>query len=277
MKKYIYTLFVSLLLLTACEKEISFDYNSIEPLYVIEGRVTNETTEVIITQTRDMENGMKGAGLSNARVAITDSDGLAEALQYQADGYYRSLSGWTGEPGKTYSLSVVIGEHEFTSYSEMNGEVKIDSIYFYWMKALNDKYLFFRVRFEDRKEEENYYCYRVYRNGEIYKWDVGRDKGNDGEIIEEDFLCMTEKTAQDNKQEDWDEILYEGDLIELEIQTIDHRTYDYLNSLTMSEDASANPINNFTNGGLGYFSAYSTVRRQIVFRYADSNLLATQV
>jgi len=40
---------------------------------------------------------------------------------------------------------------------------------------------------------------------------------------------MTEKAAQDNKQEDWDEILYEGDIIELEIQTIDLRTYDYLN------------------------------------------------
>ena len=53
---------------------------------------------------------------------------------------------------------------------------------------------------------------------------------------------MTEKAAQDNKQEDWDEILYEGDIIELEIQTIDLRTYDYLNSLAMSEDSSANPI-----------------------------------
>ena len=80
---------------------------------------------------------------------------------------------------------------------------------------------------------------------------------------------MTEKAAQDNKQEDWDEILYEGEIIELEIQTIDLRTYDYLNSLAMSEDSSANPISNFTNGYLGYFSAYSSVRMQIVFKYDE--------
>lgn len=80
---------------------------------------------------------------------------------------------------------------------------------------------------------------------------------------------MTEKAAQDNKQEDWDEILYEGDIIELEMQTIDLRTYDYLNSLAMSEDSSANPISNFTNGCLGYFSAYSSVRMQIVFKYDE--------
>lgn len=266
MRKYIYLALASLFL-TACEKEIDFDYNSIDPLYVIEGRITNETTEVIITQTRDMENGVKGSGLDNALVTITASDGLAETLQYQSDGYYRSLNGLTGEFGKTYSLSVSIGENEFTSYSEMNGEVKIDSTYFYWMEAMGDKYLFFRIRFEDRKEEENYYCYRIYRNGEIYAWDIGRDKGNDGEIIEENFMCMTEKTAQDNKQEDWDEILYEGDRIELEIQTIDRQTYDYLNSLAMSEDASANPISNFMGGALGYFSAYTAVRKEMTFKY----------
>lgn len=269
MKKNIYPVLASLFLLTACEKEINFDYNSIEPQYVIEGRVTNEATEVIITQTRDVENGIKSTGHNTALVTITDSDGLTEALQYQPDGYYRSLSGLTGEPGKTYSLSVIIGENEFTSYSEMHGKAKMEKAYFYWLDVLNDKFLFFRFSFEDRKGEENYYCYRMYRNGEIYKWDVGRDRGSDGEIIEDNIVCMKEKMAQDNKEEDWKDILYEGDNIELEIQTIDRRTYDYLSSLSMSEETSANPISNFTNGCLGYFSAYSTIRTQIVFRYAD--------
>lgn len=40
-------------------------------------------------------------------------------------------------------------------------------------------------------------------------------------------------------------------------------------SLAMSEDSSANPISNFTNGYLGYFSAYSSVRMQIVFKYDE--------
>lgn len=269
MKKYIYPAIAALFLLTACEKELDFDYNSIDPLYVIEGRVTNEITEVIVTKTRDVENGTKPAGLDNALVTLTDGNGLSETLHYQPDGYYRSLNGLIGELGKTYSLSVVIDGEEFTSYSEMNGEAKVDSTYFYWMEAMGDKWLFYRVRFEDRAGEENYYCYRIYRNGEIYTWDVGRDKGSDGEIIEENFMCMTESTAQDNKQEDWDEILYEGDVIELEIQTIDRRTYDYLNSLAMSEDSGANPLSNFTNGSLGYFSAYTTVRAQVVFRYSE--------
>jgi hypothetical protein len=269
MTKYTYPALASLFLLTACEKEIDIKYHSIEPLYVIEGRITNETTEVFITQTRDIENKVKGNGIKNASVTITANDGPAEELHYQADGYYRSQSGLTGEVGKTYSLSVVIGDNEFTSRSGMNGEVKIDRTYFYWMEALGNDYLFFRIRFEDRKGEENYYSYRMYRNGKIYAWKAGRDKGNDGEIIEESFLCMTEKTTQGNKPEDRDKILYEGDVIELEIQTIDLRTYDYLNSLAMSEDASANPVSNFTNGGLGYFSAYSAIRERVVFSYAD--------
>lgn len=80
-----------------------------------------------------------------------------------------------------------------------------------------------------------------------------------------DIACMDEDTVEENKEEDYDDILYEGDRITIEIQTIDRRTYDYLYSLGLSERTSANPIANFTGGCLGYFSAYSAVRIEDVF------------
>ncbi len=269
MIKEIISLTAFLFLLSACEKEIALDYRSVDPLYVIEGRVTNEITEVLITQTRDMNDGIKGTGLDRATVSITDSDGYTEALQYQPDGYYRSVTGLTGEVGKGYTLSVSIDEEEFTSFSEMNGVVPIDTLYFHWLEVMGERILFARFIFEDRAGEENYYHYRMYRNGEIYRWEVEHDRGSDGMKIQEDFFCTSERTAEKNKEEDWDEILYEGDLIELEIQTIDRSTYDYLYSLYISENTSANPVSNFTGNCLGYFSAYSTTRIQAVFRYAD--------
>ncbi len=267
--KYIVLVSVVVLLLTACEKEIDLGYRSIDPVYVVEGRVTNETTEVLITRTRDMEDGEITAGISQATVTLAKGNGLPETLRYDDDGYFRPLSLWTGEPGITYSLQVVIGENEFTSQSVMHGNVTIDELYFRWLKVMNERVLFCTFTFTDRPGEDNYYCYRMYRNGENYKWNVFHDRGSDGELIVKDLTCMTEQMAKDNKEEDWEDILYEGDVIEIELQTIDRRTYDYLYSVGLSERTSANPISNFNGGCLGYFSAYSTTRKQIVLRFED--------
>lgn len=267
--KVLSTLFTFAFLFTACEKEIFLDYRHIEPLYVIEGKVTNETTEVLISQTRDMEVASNGKGLNNASIVITGNDGIEETLVYQEDGYYRSQNNSIGEPGKSYTLSVKIDEKEYISNSNMHSEVEIADVSFNWMEMMGQRFLFLDFSFQDIENEENYFWYRIYRNGENYKWSIGRDKGRDGNIIEMSMLCMTERKAEENKEEDRDEILYEGDIVEVEIRTIDRQMYDYLNSLSMSESTSANPVSNFTNGALGYFTAHSAQRKQIEFSYKD--------
>ncbi|MCC8173001.1 MAG: DUF4249 domain-containing protein, partial [Odoribacter sp.] len=268
MKRYLFIITV-LFIITGCEKEIDINYRSVDKLYIVEGHVTNEVTEVVITQTRDMEDGNKGTGIDGARVQLSTGDGFTEILEYNADGYYRSPSGLTGIVGTTYSLSVVINESEFSSTSTMNEQVEIEWALFQWQKIMDEKVLFFRFSFKDIPEEENYYCYRIYRNEENYSWGVMRDKGEDGNSIIRDITCMTEKMANDNKEEDWDDILYENDRIELELQTIDKGVYDYLYSLSMSNSSSSNPIDNFSGGCLGYFAAYSTTRTSLVFHKDD--------
>jgi hypothetical protein len=54
----------------------------------------------------------------------------------------------------------------------------------------------------------------------------------------------------------------EHDTIQMQLDAIDKPVYDYFNTLqqsTLSQTtaAPANPISNFSNGALGYFSAYS--------------------
>ncbi len=202
MPRKIYLLLFMTLALCSCEKEINIDYRSIDPLYVVEGRVNNEAIEVLITRTRDMEEGAAGPAVHDATVVLTATDGTTRELQYGEDGYYRPADLLTGEPGETYSLSVAVGGNEFTSHSTMHGSVPIIEVYFHWMKVMSEKLLFCRFTIEDIAGQENYYHCRMYRNGEVYRWGIYYDRGLDGQLLPEDFICMSESMAEKNKPED---------------------------------------------------------------------------
>ena len=268
MKRTCYLLCASVLLtiiVTGCEKVIDMDYRTVEPQVVIEGCVTNETVSVLITATRNMEDSVKVCGKDGATVILSDGKGFSEQLLYEADGHYRSPSQLKGTPGTAYTLTVETDGKTYTSSSVMQRQAVILSTAFRWEKFMNSRMLYYEVEVEDIKGEENYYCYRMYRNGEPYRWNVFTDKGDADGIILVDITCMDEDTAEDNKEEDRDDILYDGDRITMEVQTIDRRAYDYLYSLGLSERTSANPIADFAGGCLGYFSAYSAVRVEDVF------------
>jgi hypothetical protein len=70
MRKILYII-LSVVALTSCKKEIDFDFNEIEPLVVIEGRVTNEGTKVQITPSRSVTDSIRPRCLQGATVAIT--------------------------------------------------------------------------------------------------------------------------------------------------------------------------------------------------------------
>ncbi|MCC8132990.1 MAG: DUF4249 domain-containing protein [Tannerellaceae bacterium] len=268
MRYMFYSLWACLLFVfTACEKEIEMDYRSVEPLYVVEGRVTNEVMEVLVTVTRDMDDGSSPAAQDDAVVTVTAGNGDHFLLSFEPDGYYR-VAGVTGTVGENYLLTVAVDGKEFASESVMHEATGIDELYFQWPKVMGERLVILTFSFEDIPGEENYYCYRIYRNGENYRWNVFHDRGNDGQVITLDIVCMTEQMAEDNKEDDWDDILYEGDVVEIELQTIDKRTYDYLFSVGLSDAASTNPVDNFTGGCLGYFAAYATSRAGAVFSYA---------
>jgi hypothetical protein len=65
-------------------------------------------------------------------------------------------------------------------------------------------------------------------------------------------------------------VVHEDDAIIIEFQSIDKATYDYFSTLEsisgieiIQSASPANPISNFSNGALGYFSAYSFDRKTI--------------
>ncbi|MBR1934023.1 MAG: DUF4249 domain-containing protein [Prevotella sp.] len=277
-KKLLYALFFPLLL-TACKKEIDFDYHEAEPIVVVEGRVTNEGTEVLLTRTRQVEDSVRGQGLSGAAVVVTDAAGTHHPLSFDpATATYRSPL--VGTPGQTYTLSIDFEGRHYEGTSTMPQAAPIVSAQFLWQPVLQERLLVYEVWAHDPEpDERGYYYYRLDRRSphphfrgkpqrDAYRWNAFDDRGNPPGLVYRDVMCMSEKMAEEDEEDNWKRILYEGDTITFQLWTVDRPTCQYFQSLAAGQSGGANPVSNMQGGCLGYFTAASITRADtLIFSY----------
>jgi len=104
---------------------------------------------------------------------------------------------------------------------------------------------------------ENYYRMKIYVNGQM-STNEGEINLYSDELFDGKLIGLVQHSA----------VFQKTDVVTVEFQSIDKATYDYFSTLEsisgieMIQSASpANPISNFNNGALGYFSAYSFDRK----------------
>lgn len=265
-------------LLASCKKEIDFDYHEIEPIVVVEGRVTNEGTEVFITKSRNVTDSVRGTCLPGAIVTITQHQSSTTIPYNENSNSYHS--GLKGKAGETYLLSVDFEGHHYEGTATMPAAAPIISTEFLWFSMLDERILVYEMWAQDPEpDERNYYWYRMdritnhphfmdRRHKKPYLWNVFDDRGNPPGLLYRDIMCMSERAANEDEEENWDRILYEGDTITFQLMTIDRPSFDYFQSLRAGQSGGANPRSNLTGGCLGYFTAGTVSRADtIVFHY----------
>lgn len=250
-------LLMTLPFLVGCEKEIDLDYHEVAPIMVVEGILTNEDLNVTITSSRSMNNPDKELFIKDCIVTISSDEGLAETLIYNESMHsYRSPSGYVGKPGHTYQLHITYQGKEYEASSFMPQPSVITATQFFWMTVLDERLLAYDVLATDpQPDERNYFWYRFLRNDTVYRWNAFDDRGCPPGMIFREVMCMTEKMAEENKEDDHKYILYEGDKMDFELYTIDRVSNDYFQSLALSARTGSNPIGNITGGSLGFFTA----------------------
>ena len=138
MRKTLY-LILTILALTGCKKEIDFDFHEVEPVVVIEGRVTNEGAVVTVTQSRSVTDSVRPHCLPGAVVTIT-TEGNTTTLPYDAaSNSYRSAT--AGVAGNTYQLDVDFAGHHYEASAYMPLAAPILSADFFWMSMLDERML----------------------------------------------------------------------------------------------------------------------------------------
>jgi hypothetical protein len=268
--------------LTGCKKEIDFDYHEIAPVVVIEGRVTNEGMEVLVTTSRSVTDSVHPRCLQGAAVSIT-GNGVTTVLPYDAatDSYHSAV---TGKAGETYHLSVDYDGRHYEASATMHDAAPILSANFYWMSMLGERMLVYELWAVDPDAaERNYYWYRVDRISkhphilqmksqaqEPYRWSVRDDRGCPPGKFFLDVMATSEKAMDEDKEENWKSIFYEGDKVVCRLMTIDRPVYDYFTSLRAGQSGGANPRTNISGGCLGFFAAGTVTRTDtIVYHKSD--------
>lgn len=258
-KKYM-LMFFCLIGLVSCEKVIDIDYHEAASRYVVEGNLTDTGTEVRVSKTNAMDDNSTGSDIDNAIVVITAEDGTTATIPFSRNGYYRSK--FKGVPGTQYQLDVEVDGYHFTSTSTMQRTPKVNEFKLVWKKMLTERYLFGDLRLQDIPNENNWYFMHIYRNGIGYRWAVMKDEKNPNKELQQLFTFFRDG-AKDN------DVLHDGDELKIVVRAIDQRAYDYLYSMQHMSSTGTNPIENFTGGCLGYFSAHSQIEYYQDFYYSD--------
>ena len=261
MKRSLFYIISILCLFTSCKKDIDIDYHQIAPIYVVEGSVSNDGTEVRVSRTNAMDDNNGISDISNATVTLAADNGQQWNIPYHRNGFYRS-STLKGEAGITYTLEVTLDGQTYTSTSTMQRKPTLNKFRFVWMKAASERILFGDLRLQDIPNEDNWYFMHIYRNGIGYRWAVMRDDQNPNKELQQLFTFFREGS-------DDSDVLQEGDRLYIEIRAIDQRAYDYLYSMQIMDDTGTNPIPNFTGGCLGYFSAYHQITYDCYYHLSD--------
>ncbi len=257
-----------------CKDVITVDLNSADPSTVIEASIIESDSEsrVIITKSTDFYNPGVYEKVSDAIIIVNDSEGNSFEFNETIDGVYENRV-ISGKSGIEYSIEVVSEGITYDAVSNMPNKLILDSLGLAEApQRPNSKEESFRfylhLYFQDQLEIDDYCRIKLYSNGvPLDGFNLYEDKLTDGNYIDYRLLVSNEHGN-----------VKLGDVMRVELMSIDQAAFEYYktaNSVNASNSgrgpsstsaAPANPVTNWSNNALGFFSAYAVSSSSIEIR-----------
>lgn len=243
------------LFLTACEKVIEVDLEEAQSQIVIEGNLEaeNNSISVKISSTAPYFESGSTNKIENATVTLENDANESITLAHTQNGEYSA--NLSPVYGAEYTLKVIHNGETYEANSVLPNQVEIDSAFSMYQEAFGPSEAGYQVflRYTDPANENNYYRLRHSLNNELQNTSadlqVLNDNFNDGNQVQTQLFLKT---------------FDPGDEVNIELIHFDEASYDYFSSLSdiigsnngpnSGSAAPGNPISNWTNNALGYFS-----------------------
>lgn len=265
MKKLVALMFVSVLF-WSCDEPVRLDVTQGESRVVIEGQVTNLEGQQYVKVSRS--NGFYDSGksprITDASVMVKDDAGnefqFVHNPRNYADsaGYYLPQTLFTGEVGKTYFLTVTIGDQVYEAEDKLFRVTSIDSLAYQIdddeREDPEDEGKFYEVLIfaNEPQDTEDYYLFKFYRNDSL-KLD-----------FDTDIYFTNDETLGENIDGVSSPIYFApGDRARCEIFSLSRTAFVFYSDLQslLNNDGGlfsqppASSRTNLTNGALGFFQA----------------------
>jgi hypothetical protein len=268
---HIYVAFIAVLA-TACTERIDVKLDDTYTRLVVDGSISSDTCVYVIhlTKTADYFFNESTPRVVAAEVKLTD--GSNEYLLHETEpgksGEYQTDSTFAGKVGATYTLNIELPEKinnqsSYSSSCKMMNVARLDSIAITFQPDWG-KEGFWEIKLwaQDPGNEVNYYMFHYYRNDTLKTDSIWKVTLSDDQFFNGNYIDGITAVYIDNEN-DW-ETLRPGDKVTLQMSGITKEYYDFISQVQMAgynipffTGPPANVEGNISNGGVGFFSAYS--------------------
>jgi len=279
MKKLTYLIVLSFAF-AACEKIVEIEIPSEDPRLVVESEIynTKDIWKVRLSLSQPYFNQDSSTDLTTASVFINEVGGDTVFLNYSDTGMYVSTDSHQCIVGRSYSLNVTYNGQVYTATEELQNAFAMDTLMSFFLPP-NDRsfptgtYVFVQGQSDSLKQ--NYYRFKTYRNDTLKSTDLDDDEFGSVSLLNSKFNVndILGEIASGKLPRP---ILFDvnaEDTIRVEQYAITPEYYNFLLAVqaqqsiggTPFDPPPANPNNNISNGGLGYFTvAHKEVRELII-------------
>lgn len=241
----------------ACKDKIQVDVQNKQSLIVIEGLLTNQSTQYIdLQQSGDFYQLDAYNTITDATVQLIDTSGQILPLVHNQNGRYE-LKNWTAQVNQNYQLLVEYQDKEYRASAQLPPKVEIRKVD---VKIENDSSAYVRCKFKDPATTGDFYRLRFYRNGKI----------------QENRLYTLQDSNFNGKNRTYNfkrEAIAYGDTIVVELWHISEPTYDYYKELEdviqqgLLSSVPYNPPNNIRGAeALGFWGAAAIDRDTLILK-----------
>lgn len=282
--KYISLFLLALFGLGSCTERIEVELDETFTRLVVEGNLTNDTMEhsVLLTKSSSYFYNQAAPKVGGASIMITDDLGNSIQLTEKEAGIYTTPNNFFGVIGRTYALQIDLeeeigGSTRYEASSKLQEVAPIDSIRMEFNTQFGeDGFWIVKLYALDPAAVENYYLFNVYKNGLLMTDTLEKVSFTDDKIFDGNYTYGIGVSYFNNSYED--QTFKIGDSVSLQMGGITKEHYTFLSN--MSEATSfqnplfggppANVVGNISDGGFGYFSAYSTTYSTLIL--SESNV-----
>lgn len=253
---------MALLLATvaACTDEISFDYHTVEPLPVIEGYVEDGGVNVLVTMSRDVTDSSRNHFVDDAVVSLAGPGGREYSVPAMGEGRY-SLQGVECVTGGVYTLSVSFDGQTYVASDTMASEPVAPRGGFVWEEIMETDYVSYRFAAMTPTDRYSEYVVFIKRNGIPYSWSSFNNYAAYDGLMDGRIMCFSKDDIDRKKDSHPEDVIHDGDKMEIAIAAVSRRVGDYYAALETGEDTNANPAWAFSGGkALGVFAARNVVK-----------------
>ncbi len=255
-----------------CTERIDVKLDETYTRLVVDGYVATDygTYQVNLTKSTDYFYNAPMPRVNNATVTLWDGVNtfpLTETVQGKS-GIYTTDSTFEGEVNKTYTLKVqlseaISGHSDFEASCALHRVTPIDSVTYEFHPEYGKEGIWFiNLWAQDPGNEVNYYLFNLYKNGKLMTDSIQKKRVSDDALINGKYMTGITVFYLNNANKL--ERLVPGDTIVLQMSGITKEYFNFVDqvrqagfNLPFFSGPPANVQGNISNGGIGFFAAYS--------------------